>query len=177
MKTDQPHVCVMVTPWKTQKCPLIFSMVGRCVSSPILGNVLVFGGVLDGGWTNPVEKYSPNWIISPNRDENQKIFETTTYRSVYHAPCLLFCSDSMIHGQTAEVFRDLRRLVTGIALLESKRWTHGDLHNLCILLKCVLNNIHVHNMYRYVILIIWHVTCIYIYIHVYTVVYVILLCW
>ena len=33
--------------------------------------VLVVGGF------NPPEKYESNWIISPNRDENEKIFETT----------------------------------------------------------------------------------------------------
>ena len=116
---DQPHVYVMVTSRKTHECPLIFSMVGRCVSSPILGNVLVFGGVPGGGCTNPFEKYSSNWIISPNRDENTKYLKPPP--GVYHAPCLLFCSDSMIHGHAAEIFRDLRRLVTRIALLESKR--------------------------------------------------------
>ena len=27
---------------------------------------------------NPVEKYESKWIISPNRDEDEKMFETTT---------------------------------------------------------------------------------------------------
>ena len=30
------------------------------------------------GGFNPIEKYESNWIISPNRDENTKTFETTT---------------------------------------------------------------------------------------------------
>jgi len=32
---------------------------------------------LVGGF-NPVEKYLSNWIISPGRGENKKMFQTTT---------------------------------------------------------------------------------------------------
>jgi len=39
-------------------------------------------GYLVGGF-NPVEKYLSNWMISPGRGENKKIFETTTQLSIF----------------------------------------------------------------------------------------------
>ena len=40
-------------------------------------HVLHIRKILGGGF-NPSEKNLSNWIISPNRDEHKKIFQTTT---------------------------------------------------------------------------------------------------
>ena len=57
--------------WKSVETNKTFQTEKREKSSP-------FNLSLIGGWTNPFEKYSWNWIISPGRDENKK------YLSCHH---------------------------------------------------------------------------------------------
>ncbi len=46
------------------------------------------------GGFNPSEKYESNWIISPNRDENKKIFETPA--QYFSGANCLFSGESLV---------------------------------------------------------------------------------
>ena len=65
-----------------------------CFQGPILSNTTNFERplLLVGGF-NPVEKYSSNWINSPGKGENKKIFETTTQFSSFTSPACWHTSE------------------------------------------------------------------------------------